>query len=190
MASQGPNAPLTCVSTSTGAPGSATWSTPVGADESDDTYANLFFGSSGTQISAFLKVTNFGFSIPSGATIDGIVVEIERQDIYGSVNATTKDHTVQLYKGGTNQGTNKADTSTAWSAETFVTYGSSSDLWGLSFSDTDINDSGFGVGLAVTQNILAKGPSTGAEVDLIQITVYYTASGGGGTQTALLVAGD
>ena len=37
-------------------------------------------------ISHYLKATNFGFSIPSGATIDGIVVEIERSTDWAGGN--------------------------------------------------------------------------------------------------------
>ncbi len=35
--------------------------------------------------SHYLKATNFGFSIPAGATINGIIVEIERNDNVGTV---------------------------------------------------------------------------------------------------------
>lgn len=192
MASSGPNSPGTLASTSTDAPGSAAWTTPSNAATSNNTRTSIYLGSTGTQLSHFLKATGFGFSIPSGATIDGVLVEVERSDGTFGGGATSKDHTVKLYKGGTIQGTNKADTSTAWpSADTIASYGGAADLWGSAWTDTDINDSGFGVGVAITQNVPSKGPSTNAQVDHIRITVYYTASGGGPTSaSALLLAGD
>lgn len=36
----------------------------------------------GAAYSHYLKATNFGFSIPAGATINGILVEIEKKEIY------------------------------------------------------------------------------------------------------------
>jgi len=43
-------------------------------------------------ISHYLKATNFGFSIPTGATINGILAEIERKKIIGGNATASVDH--------------------------------------------------------------------------------------------------
>ena len=58
------------------ATGTVAWTNPMNATTSDNVYATI---SCPTGISHYLKATNFGFSIPTGATINGIVVEIERK---------------------------------------------------------------------------------------------------------------
>lgn len=173
MASEGPRSGGTFANDNSF--GSVAWSTPENAASSNDLFADLnIFGGQTTQ---YLKVTNFGFSIPSGATIDGIVVSIER---YASPNGTTRDSRVRLVKGGTVQATDKASGS-AWpngsGASATANYGGAADLWSGTWTDSDINSSGFGVVLAAT-NIAAKDPESVA-VDHITITVHYTEGGGG-----------
>lgn len=53
--------------------GTITWTTPENADDSDDTYATAAVGTS-----HYLKATNYGFNIPTSATITGVRVSIER----------------------------------------------------------------------------------------------------------------
>jgi hypothetical protein len=138
---------------------------------SDDTYATA-----STTIRAstthYLKATNFGFSIPSGATINGILVEIERKK---TGSALIKDSSVKIVKSdGTIGSTNQADTVNDWpTSDTYKSYGSSSDLWGETWAYSDINDIDFGVVLSDTQ-----GKYMVASVDHIRITVYYTAGEG------------
>ena len=43
-------------------------------------------------ISHYLKATNFGFSIPVGATVNGILVEIEQRKVVGSGSTINVDH--------------------------------------------------------------------------------------------------
>lgn len=53
--------------------GTITWTTPENADDSDDTYATAAVGTS-----HYLKATNYGFNIPTSATITGVRVSVER----------------------------------------------------------------------------------------------------------------
>jgi len=59
--------------------GAVAWTNPGNAASSDNAYA--VFSTSGVQQSHYLKATNFGFSIPAGATIDGVAVSIERKRV-------------------------------------------------------------------------------------------------------------
>jgi len=179
MASQGPNSPATAANdTSIGV---TSWTSPNDVFTSNNVRANIY-GGFGNFVSHYLKATNFGFSIPSGATINGIVAEIETSTSTPQPNGNVADYSVKIVKGGTISGTNKAGNN--WSStESYKTYGTSSDLWGVSWTDTDINSSDFGVGLSVTYTYDSKeGPST-LQIDHVRITVYYTAGGGGGSSS-------
>jgi len=90
----------------------------------------------------------------------------------GSTGAL-QDSTVQLLKAGSTTGSNKAS-STTWAntgTTSTVTYGSSTDLWGTTWTATDINNTSFGLRF-IAKNVAAA--SSTASVDSITITVYYT----------------
>ncbi|MBI2269040.1 MAG: tail fiber domain-containing protein [Bacteroidetes bacterium] len=101
---------------------------------------------------------------PTNFLIEGIVLHSVR---------TVYDTEVKLIKAdGTVAGSNKAATSTDWpAADASVTYGSSTDIWGLSWTDTDVKDADFGVALSVTAN------NATANVDHVTVKIYYTPSG-------------
>jgi len=152
------------------------WTNPGNAVASDNIYATMLLSSSTVTVwGNFLQVTNFGFSIPTGATINGITVGIERK--VSSTSFNPKDHTVKLVKGGTIQGNNKASASVYPTSDAYATYGSSSDLWGLTLTDTDVNASTFGVAISCQCDVTAKS-ATAFSIDHIRITVDYTVSSG------------
>lgn len=114
----------------------------------------------------YLKATNFGFSIPSDAIIEGIVVGIERRCIYSN---SALDATVKLVKNNVIVGTNNASSAYWPSSSTVASYGSSSDLWGETWTYSDINSSNFGVVTSASGS-----PVNHVYVDYISITVYYS----------------
>lgn len=189
MASQGPLYPGT-VTTEVGPSGDNDWTSPgnVGAD--DGVEAQVTAASYDANDHTWrLKAQNFGFTIPAGATIDGIIVEIERRAFAGAA----EDQEVRLYNAaGTLVGDDK-QTATAWPSTVGVaTYGSSTDTWNASLTATDVNDVDFGVALIV----LATAANTDIGVDYIRATVHYTVASqtvspellGGGTILAPEVA--
>lgn len=168
----GPNSPSSG-STETGG-GTVNWSNPGNITSSDDSRATAALGKRG--ISYYLKGTGFSFSIPDNAHIDGITVEIEKS-IAEATNQYTYDYSVKLIKGGVISGNDYADTTTLWPAnsqDAYVSYGGSSDLWGLTWTPADINSSNFGVAIQ-SQNTNTKKPVTEtSQVDHIRITITYT----------------
>lgn len=171
MSSAGPNSGGTFANVPVS--GAFIWGSLSNAGASDNTYAfSSYGGGLSLTESDQLKATNFGFSIPGGATINGVVVEIEKKVSSAAFN--TKDKTVQLVKGGTASGNNKASASVWPTSDAYSTYGSSSDLWGLTLTDSDINASNFGVIVTIQSDGTGKS-SYAAYVDHIRITVYYTA---------------
>lgn len=172
MASQGPNSPGTLVNDNSA--GTSAWTNPGNAASSNDSWADSSVAAGGFSTSQYLKVTNFGFSIPSGSTINGIILERE-----GQCSVTgLRDNTIKLVIGGIISGNNK-NSATFWSdsGDTTFTYGTSTDLWGLTPSYSDINASDFGAVVRVINTSFKFGST--ASVDHVRITVYYTAGASG-----------
>lgn len=171
MATAGPNASGTQTVTDRGGL-FPTWANPGNAAASDNSRVTTALGSAATPTSDYLDLTNFGFSVPSGATINGITVAIERSV---SAASNSQDETVQLIKGGTASGNNKAATATNWpvqASEASVNYGSTSDLWGLTLTDSDVNASNFGVRIAAKTTSASSSP----QIDFVSISIDYTAA--------------
>ena len=143
------------------------WTNPTNIFTSDNVYATNITPASGE----ILRAETFAFGIPGGATIQGIIVKIERKRFS---SGDISDLRVQLKKAAA-VGGNKAS-AVGWPiVDTVRTYGSSTDLWGTTWTVAEINASNFGVELeAQTDDGLPR-----AEVDHITITVFYTVAGGG-----------
>jgi hypothetical protein len=156
--------------------GGVPWASLNNSLAQDNQYATASLTkNSPNNTSHYLKVTGFNFTIPSGATIKGIVVEVDR---YGGSGAEDghriTDYNIYLVKGGTIGGNNKGSTSTIWPASdtnTYVSYGSSTDLWGLTWTPADISASNFGVVISAQKG--SANDNQTAHVDHVRITVYY-----------------
>jgi hypothetical protein len=155
--------------------GATVWSNPtdaLGAPNGVYAKANPVSGSfSGTRR---LLVMNFAdmTAIPDNATILGIEVSITR---YGISPPTVRDNVVQLVKAAILVGDNKALT-TAWpTADAAQIYGGPADLWGTTWSKSDLTHANFGVALAVRPVTTDGGQ---AWVDSISMKVYYETPAG------------
>lgn len=152
-------------------PGTGGSWTNTGNILADDTnYATVTIGTNGT--SEYLQATNYGFSIPAGAVINGIQVTLARQSSSNTGGASTNDADLNLLKGGVIVGTDKAVTTDWPTTMTPTTYGGVADLWGTTWTPADINASNFGVSLSVLNQ--SGFSNRTASVDYIQITVTYT----------------
>ena len=120
-----------------------------------------------TQGSETLLASSFGFTIPSDETIVGIEVTFnKRADAANQV----LDGVVQLTLGGDN----KADGSYwPFPGNTDLVYGGASDLWSLTPTPADVNDSGFGVNLSISPDPTAAG--TYGRAWKLRMTIYTTA---------------
>lgn len=167
MASQGPNSGSTFASDA--GIGTIAWTNPGNAASSNNTYATADI--SDAEITQYLKATGFGFSIPVGATINGIIVSIERKR-----SKETTDHAVRLVKAGVIQATDRSTATIYTSTDVSEDHGSSVDLWGDSWSHSDINDAGFGAAFSCIDT--EEAGSGVASCDWIGITVHYTEGGG------------
>lgn len=156
--SEGPNSPGVVANDAVS--GTALWVNPGNAAASDDTVASTAPGGMPSQ---YLKATSFGFSIPAPAEITGIEVTVERRSLGGTV----VDAAVRIVKGGV-VGASDRSAGGFWPmADTPITYGGASDLWGETWTAADINSAGFGAAIAATDGFDTAG------VDHITITVHY-----------------
>ena len=160
MASVGPKSPTAASGTS--------WTNPTNVEANDGSYATYTvpISSDGFAFGNYLNVTGFGFSIPAGATINGVVV-----DVWGHAAVNSQiEVNAQLLKASVGSGSSKT-TTTLTTSDVDYTLGDSANLWGTTLSQSDVNNSGFGV------RIRGGNQDTSTHVlsvDYVSITVYYT----------------
>lgn len=139
---------------------------PSNASASDNSYATAILLLN--EITQYLKVTNFGFTIPIHSTIDGILVEIERNSTI--LNSVT-DSTIKLVlPSGLFGSTNKSAGATWPNADAYASFGGSSDLWGETLTPIDVNDKNFGIAISGAATLLAGT----AQIDHVRVTISYT----------------
>lgn len=147
--------------------GTLAWTNPTLARGSADESAAYATGPSGGT-SNYLKATfpTGNFSIPANATVLGIRVGYLKK-----AALTVQDSSIKLIKGGLVQKASRADTASLWPTSTYawVYAGESTDLWGTTWTPTDINALDFGAVLSVS---LSAGAT--AYVDTMEIIVYYS----------------
>ncbi len=138
-------------------------------------YASITFTSESQ--SDYLQGTNFGFNIPTGATINAIVLTIGRYSSEAR-QRRVRDNRIQLVKDGAVTGDDVGGLTQGpefnWpTTETAITYhGSTNELWGTTWTPAEINDPDFGAAFAVWSPEALTG-----YVDYMQISVTYTFNG-------------
>lgn len=148
--------------------GSNAWTSPGNIVSANGSYAYNNQGDTN-----YVRASNFGFTIPSTATITGVVVKIKRY--CPSSNRVNDTYLRLVNAAGVVSGNNKASSSYWPTSNTVATYGASNDLWGLTLTPTDVNDVDFGVALACDDNyIFILKPHVYAYVDHVEITIYYS----------------
>jgi len=158
----------------------AGWTNSQNITANDNVAATLAI--SANSDGAALKASNFGFTIPTGSTISGITVTVERWASSNSPSCCIKTLHVYLMKNGVAGGTDHAS-ATYWPTtgpgnnpgpNATVTFGSTSDLWGQTWTAADVDASNFGVQIT-PHNYSAS--SVTASVDYVSVTVNYTPAG-------------
>lgn len=155
--------------------GDNAWTNPSRASASDNSYATSAIDPINMNgWSQYLTVTNFGFAIPDGATIDGIQVNVERKSsTYTAGTKYAQDDTVQLLKAGTAVGSNLATTTPYTTSDVQELHGGTTNKWGTTWTPADINNANFGV-IYSAKTISTNAVAQTISVDWIGITVYYT----------------
>ena len=155
----GPNSPATAADD-----GGTSWTNPNNVFTSNDIRATATSTGPpavGSWQTGYLNVSNFGFAINSGDTINGIKVEIEcsSTDSVPSISAV-------LLRGGVQTGADRSLAIT--SSEAYKTLGGSTDLWGATLAASDVNLSTFGVAIRCLND---NGNTASGSVDHVRITI-------------------
>lgn len=145
---------------------STTWTNPTNIYSDDAAYASYDTTDSGNT----LKAITYGFAVPAG-TVDGIEVLV---DCYGTAGAANNRRLRPcMTKDNSSCTAYAALQSCAKDVSAVLTFGSPTDLWGTTWSVSEVNAANFGAWLqtggAAGFNIFA---------DNMKIRVYYTVSGG------------
>ena len=118
-----------------------------------------------------LVFSNFGFTIPSDATILGVTVSAWLVSQFSTSSYLSQ---VALWNSGAQLGTLKTPGTLFTTTDTQHSYGSAGDQWGSSLTPSIVNSPSFGFAMAVvtdTSRVFIGQP--------FQMTVYYTLSGSG-----------
>ncbi len=109
--------------------------------------------------------STYGFTIPAGATINGIEVQVEgRSSVAGTV-----DYGAGLsWDGGTSWTTEKTDSYTSTTDAT-DTFGGPADTWGRTWTRADFTDGTFQLRVRKTVSGISD-----LEIDLLQVRVTYS----------------
>jgi hypothetical protein len=150
--------------------GTLAWTTPNNVLSLNASYATR--GLAAGSISHYIKATQFGFAIPATATVLGISADVNRAQ--NQATTVINDEKVRVVKGGVIGSTDRANATTWPTTDTYVTYGSASDLWGDTWTAADINASTFGFAISAK---FVSGVTTTSRVDHIRMTVTYAYGG-------------
>jgi hypothetical protein len=145
------------------------WTTPENARTSDDTAATVALAAP-TRASNYMVLTNFGFAIPEGATIDGVGYEVERR---ADELASVTDLDVRpLVLGRAVLSVQLASNEPWGNFDGAAKYGGLGANFGVSWTPARINDVGFGMSFRAWSIVDAGAPT--ARVDAVKATVFYT----------------
>jgi hypothetical protein len=149
---------------------------PANVLTNDNTFASAAsLASLFNKTTDYLQVKDFGFNIPTAASICGIEAQIVKSaddiDLL-LIGAWVKDYNVRIIKNNALAGNNKAN-ATEWpSSATTATYGGVNDLWGTTWSPAEVNSNNFGLSIAAEIKT-GIGLLPVVKVDYISLTVYY-----------------
>jgi hypothetical protein len=170
----GPNYAGTSAGASTGL---QAWANPsFAAGAPNRSAAQCYVGTPFGQWSEFLLTTNYGFSVPGNAVIDGVVARVHRWND----SVQIKDNLVALViagnvafgdtKGTANNWSYQADQGFAGNLDAQV-YGGATDKWNLALTPAIVNASDFGVGWSLYS---ADNSFHAGNIDASELTVYYS----------------
>jgi hypothetical protein len=168
------------------------WQNTSNASSQNNTYTSLLFTDASNVIQSaplsispadqtnYLVCTNLDSDIPSGATIEGIKIYIDRYNSFtGDGTVTLNDDAIYLTKNGTDTVGNNKSTGASWASSdtnTYVTYGGVSDLWGTSWTASEINDNNFGVMISpnISYDSATGENGSDAKIDHVYVEITYT----------------
>lgn len=149
--------------------GTEAWANPGNITADDGSDADGSAAAKDEQMN-YLVGSNFGFSIPAGATIDGIEARIgDASDNQADAGIT---HVI-IYKDNSTPGNDLETGETIISSTpTNYDYGGATELWGLSWTPSEINASTFQLRISMNANGFGSGGNPA--VDFLAVNIHYT----------------
>ncbi|MDP1681220.1 MAG: hypothetical protein Q8L39_05535, partial [Burkholderiales bacterium] len=169
--------PTTCASIA--GIGTVAWSNPARAISSNNSYATATVDGTTTR---YLQCTGYNFAIPTGATINGITVSVERRS-NRITDGGSKDAAMRVVKAGVIGATDRSTATTYTTADVIEAHGGAADLWGDAWTPAQINAANFGAAFAAIK-ANAAGASHTISVDHVRITIDYSFAPGSYSVTA------
>ena len=169
----GPNQAL--ATTNNSGVGTFSWSNLSASQISDNAHATAgqLVGVLATVNSNYIVLSDFGFNIPSTATICGIFVEIEASCLGLAIGASARDNSVRLLVSGAVAGTDHASGTNWLGSDVVSSYGNGSDTWGATLTPAIVNSTNFGVAISTRLSAGLAALFLTARIDNVQMTVYY-----------------
>jgi len=138
----------------------------------------------GAPATDYLICSDFGFSFSGTEVIEGIEVEAESS----TPNPVPQPGGVpflgaRLSKDGVSPDTVEKEILVGFPGDATGVFGGSSDLWGISWTPAELNDSGFSV-LLNEGSSSGESPSQGRRIDYVKVKVFFSDPGGLGTGMA------
>ena len=155
--------------------GSFSWSSVVNVALSDNVPASngIALGVLVTKNTNYLVVQNFGFAVPSTASICGVEVTIERKATGLLIGSSIKDNSIRLIKNNIISGTNMASTDNWPASDGNKVYGDVNETWGSAWTPADINAIDFGVAISAKLSSGLASLFLTAEIDQVSVRVFY-----------------
>lgn len=169
--------------------GAVPWQNPENIAGLEGIYTVIELGQS--ELSHNLIARGFNFSIPAGATIDGIEVKWRRKEDTGNVVSQTPLLWMNGSAWPSTLGTGPNDypgggMPLSWTGSPDEeVFGSPTDLWGANLSPAIVNSPNFGVALRCGEASSMVG--AGGSVDFVTMRVYYTEGEESGSRTRSLM---
>jgi hypothetical protein len=159
--------------------GTEAWASPGNITADDGSNASGAAAAKSEQMN-YLVGSNFGFAIPAGSTIDGIEARLQAfdLDVLGVGVAVAGITHVIIYKDNSTPGSDlEAGTTAVTLSPANYTYGSSSQLWGLTWTAAEINSSNFQLRISMTAGTTGFNAGDPA-VDFLAVNIHYTPPAG------------
>ena len=174
------------------------WQNTSNASTQNDSYSSLLFTDVSNVLAAvpesispadetnYLLCKNLDSNIPNDATIEGIKIYIDRYNSFtGDGTVTITDDAIYLTKNGTDTVGNNKSVGTVWPStdtDTYATYGGVSDLWGTTWTASEINNDNFGVMIGPTIEFVGLTGENGSSAKVDHVYIEITYAGGSGTR--------
>jgi hypothetical protein len=157
--------------------GTVAWSTPSGGLVPDFSNATAAL-TMANQTSNYLKITDLGFDIPTGATIHAVNVTTNAYPSYFSDDFDETSLLARVVKAGTIE-TSSSETQqlTTSTSGNYVRFAPS--MYGASLTPSDVNNSGFGIAISAYGTVMTGNIT----VSISSVNVQVTYSDGGTMKT-------